>query len=347
MVKKNILLMLFAGLLPVMMLAQPVMTGTVFSTRNTPVHDPVLIKEKDTYYVFCTGWGITVFSSKDLQHWRKEKPVFALPPAWAMAAVPGFKGHIWAPDISYHNGKYYLYYAVSAFGKNTSCIGVAVNTTLDSTDPACKWEDKGLVIQSVPGRDMWNAIDPNLVVDASGVAWLAFGSFWDGIKLVKLKADLLTVAEPQEWHTIASRPRSFAIPDTAAGDGAVEAPFIFRKGKYYYLFVSRDYCCRAEKSDYKVVVGRSEKIQGPYLDKNNRPLWQNGGSPVVEGDGVQWYGAGHNAVYTADGTDYFIYHGYDAKDKGRSKLLLRVLQWSEDGWPVVQEKKTGTAAAAQ
>lgn len=325
----------FICMLPLLVRAQAVAEGTVLLTRNTPVHDPVLIKEKDTYYLFCTGFGITVFSSKDLQHWRKEKPVFSQPPQWAVQAVPGFKGHIWAPDISYHNGQYYLYYAVSAFGKNTSCIGVAVNTTLDASDPAYHWHDKGKLIQSVPGRDMWNAIDPNLVVDSSQTPWLAFGSFWEGIKLVKLQKDLLAVAEPEEWYTIARRPRDFSIPDTAAGNDAIEAPFLFKKGKYYYLFVSWDYCCRAEKSNYKVVVGRSEKIQGPYLDKQNVPMQQNGGSLVVQGDGKWWYGAGHNAVYTADGKDYFIYHGYDAQDKGRSKLLLEELHWDADGWPVV------------
>ena len=60
-------------------------------------------------------------------------------------------------------GLYYLYYSVSAFGKNTSCIGVATNKTLHPSSPDYKWTDHGKVIQSVPGRDMWNAIDPNLV----------------------------------------------------------------------------------------------------------------------------------------------------------------------------------------
>jgi arabinan endo-1,5-alpha-L-arabinosidase len=163
---------------------------------------------------------------------------------------------------------------------------------------------------------------------------LTFGSFWDGIKLVQLNNDLTSVAEPQQWYAIARRPRDFNIPDSMAGNAAIEAPFIFKKGPYYYLFVSWDYCCRAEKSDYKVVMGRSEKVIGPYLDKNGVPMNQNGGSLIVEGDGKEWFGAGHNAVYTFGGTDYIIYHGYDAKDKGRSKLIIQQLKW-EDGWPVI------------
>lgn len=314
--------------------AQPAPVGTVTETLKTSVHDPVMIKQGDTYYLFCTGFGISVFSSKDMKNWKKEKAVFDKAPEWAVKAIPGFRGHIWAPDIFFHNGKYYLYYAVSAFGKNTSCIGVAVNKTLDASSPEFKWEDKGKVIQSVPGRDMWNAIDPNLVVDEKNTAWMAFGSFWEGMKLVKLNDDLLSVAEPQEWYTISKRPRDFSIPDSAAGNAAIEAPFIFKKGKYYYQFVSWDYCCRAEKSDYKIVVGRSEKVTGPYLDKNGTRMELNGGSLVMQGD-KEWHGVGHNSTYTFDGKDYLIFHGYDAKDKGRSKLRIEELSWDADGWPVV------------
>jgi len=143
-----------------------------------PVHDPVIIRQDSNYYIFCTGQGITVFSSEDRKHWKQEKPVFNKPPQWAVDAIPGFKGHIWAPDISYHNHQYYLYYAVSAFGKNTSCIGLATNKTLDPSSKDFKWMDHGKVIQSVPGRDMWNAIDPNLIMDENKTPWLVFGSLW-------------------------------------------------------------------------------------------------------------------------------------------------------------------------
>src|SRR5688572_7181705 len=162
----------------------------ILSGQSIRVHDPVMFRQADTYYLFCTGAGISVFSSKDMMNWKNEKPDFDVPPAWAVEAIPGFKGHIWAPDISFSNGLYYLYYSVSAFGKNTSCIGVATNPTLDPNDKNYKWTDHGKVIQSVPGRDLWNAIDPNLAYDGNQQPWLVFGSFWSGMKLVKMNADL-------------------------------------------------------------------------------------------------------------------------------------------------------------
>ncbi len=303
--------------------------------QNIPVHDPVMIKQDSVYYVFCTGQGITMWSSVNRKDWRREAPVFSKPPEWAVAAVPGFKGHIWAPDISYYNGKYYLYYAVSAFGKNTSCIGLAVNKTLHTSSPDYKWEDLGKVIQSVPGRDMWNAIDPNLALDDNGSPWLAFGSFWNGIKLVKLNENRRSLAQPETWYTIAGRPRDFAFSDTLAGDAAIEAPFIFKKETWFYLFVSFDYCCRGEKSTYKMVVGRSERIEGPYLDKEGTLMTRGGGSIVLEGD-KNWNGVGHNAVVTFDGDDYLVFHGYDARDKGKSKLRMEKLVWAA-GWPVIPQ----------
>ena len=316
------------------------LSGNLFAQKKAiindtliPVHDPVIIRQDSAYYIFCTGQGITAFSSQDMKHWKQLKPVFDKAPQWAVDAISSFKGHIWAPDISYHNGQYYLYYAVSAFGKNTSCIGLATNKTLDPSSPNFKWIDHGKVIQSVPGRDMWNAIDPNLIMDENNIPWLAFGSFWNGMKLVKLDSTLTAVAEPQEWYTVAARKRDYILPDSVAGDAAIEAPFIYRHGKYFYLFVSFDYCCRGEKSTYKMMVGRSEKVTGPYADKDGVPMNLGGGSTVLEGD-KNWHGVGHNAVAGFNSTDYLIFHGYDATDNGRSKLRIEKIAWVND-WPVV------------
>ncbi len=318
------------------MLSVLLMTGTSgFSqySEDIRVHDPVLIKQDDTYYLFCTGRGISVFSSKDMKTWKQENPVFEQAPEWTFKTVNGFKGHIWAPDISYANGQYYIYYSVSAFGKNTSAIGLATNKTLHPDDPEFKWVDQGMIVQSVPGRDLWNAIDPNVIADDNGSPWMVFGSFWEGMKLVKLTPNRTAIATPEEWYTVAKRKRSHFLPDSVAGDAPIEAPFIFRKNGYYYLFVSWDYCCRGKESTYKVVVGRSENVTGPYLDKEGKPMIEGGGSLVIEGND-NYAGVGHNSTYTFDGKDYLIFHAYDVKDEGHSKLKIREIKW-ENNWPVV------------
>lgn len=299
------------------------------------VHDPVMIQENEVSYIFATGNGIHRMKSTDMVTWEQMKPVFDEAPAWAVEAIPGFKGHIWAPDISLHNGVYYLYYSVSQFAKNTSCIGVATNTTLDPDDSDYKWVDHGKVIQSVPERDMWNAIDPNLIIDDEGTPWLCFGSFWDGIRMVKLSPDLLSIAQPEEWHAIARRERTFDLAVTDPGDGAIEAPFIFKKGDYYYLFVSFDLCCRGPKSNYKLVVGRSNNVTGPYIDKTGKKMVQGGGTILLEGN-EDWFGLGHNSVYNINGKDVMLYHAYDAHNNGRPILQIRNIEWDNEGWPVVK-----------
>lgn len=326
------LILLFLGL---QSLAQEYLT-------DISVHDPVMIKQQDTYYLFSTGWGINVWSSTNKTTWKKEPAVFDKAPEWAVAAIPTFKGHIWAPDIFFYQDQYYLYYSLSAFGKNTSAIGVATNKTLIPTSPDFKWVDHGKLIQSIPGQTNWNAIDPNVIVDKKGTPWMVFGSFWDGIKLVKLTKDLLhTTGDLTKLPTIASRKTQPGIPNPPAVEGnpadaggnAIEAPFLFKKGQYYYLFASTDYCCKGEKSTYKMIVGRAKSIAGPYLDQAGKNMAQGGGTLLLQGD-ANCYGVGHNAVVTFEGTDYLIFHGYDAKNKGISKLRIEKLKWN-NGWPIV------------
>jgi len=308
---------------------------SVSLAQEIVVHDPVVIKQKDTYYLFCTGKGISVFSSKDLKKLNPEPQVFTEKPVWADGVAADFKNHIWAPDISFHNNTYYLYYSVSAFAKNTSAIGVATNTTLDPKDKNYKWVDEGIVIQSQPNRDMWNAIDPNLIFDENNTPWLSFGSFWEGLKLVKLNPDLKSIAQPQEWHTISKRKRTFELADSDSGNGALEAPFIFKKNGYYYQFISWDLCCRGEKSTYKVVIGRSNNVRGPYLDRDRKPLNEGGGSLVVQGD-ENYFGAGHNSAYTFNGKDYMFLSRLRKENKRNTKISSKEIKWDADLWPVLK-----------
>lgn len=319
------------------------------TTTNPDVHDPVMAKGEDgQYHIFATGMGISTLSSPDMKTWRIEPSVLNPIPQWAADTVRGYHGHTWAPDISYHNGQWLLYYSCSTFGKNGSAIGLATNKTLDASSPSFKWEDQGCVITSHQRKDHYNAIDPNLIIDKKGTSWLAFGSFWDGIQLVKLKKDFKTLASKPV--TISRRTgrkitlaelndvENYTIEggDTIeAGSNAVEAPFIIRHGKYYYLFVSFDYCCRGERSTYRTVVGRSKKVTGPYLDSKGQPMTKGGGDNII-GPNADFFGAGHCSAYCFDGQWFFICHAYTKAENGRAKLFMRKMAFSKDGWPVLE-----------
>lgn len=301
-------------------------------------HDPSLIRLGKTYYVFSTGspdgrineGNIQIRASADLVNWRLLGTVFEHTPAWIADTLGTKPRSLWAPDVSFFGGRYHLYYAASSFGTNNSLIALATNRTLDPTRPDYKWVDEGLVIRSTKTDD-WNAIDPQLSFDAHGVPWLAFGSFWSGIKLRRAEARTGKLSETDPvLYSIAARPG-------ANGGGPIEAPSLFRRGSYYYLFVSFDFCCRGVKSTYKIAAGRAQTITGPYLDRQGKRMDQGGGTVIVEGDGRSMVAAGGQAVYR-DGEIFRIaYHYYDALDGGKSKLRLGELKWTNDGWFTVSQ----------
>ncbi len=162
-----------------------------------------------------------------------------------------------------------------------------------------------------------------------GQPWLSFGSFWGGIKLRKLDpATGLLDAKDQTLYALASRPR------TAGAPGAVEAPFIIRRGGYYYLFVSFDFCCRGSDSTYNVRVGRARRVTGPYTDRNGTDM-RDGGGTLVVASGTRWRGPGHCALLQDKDGSKLVYHAYDAERQGTPTLRISPLVWDAAGWPAL------------
>lgn len=243
------------------------------------VTDPSIIKQGNTYYLFSTGPGIPIRTSTNLFNWQLVGQVLPNVPGWAKQMVPGASG-IWAPDVVYFAGQYYLYYAVSTFGSDRSVIGLATNATLDPNASNYDWVDHGEVIASVPGRTNWNAIDPDPIVVNDSQLWLAFGSQWSGIKLTQIdpqsgkplnQSSAPTASKKPKLYSLAARPASLPI----------EAPFILYRDGYYYLFASFNDCCMGAGSTYEIVVGRSHSITGPYRDESGKLMMEGGGTPVL------------------------------------------------------------------
>ena len=307
--------------------------GTKFEPRplegQTFIHDPsTILKDGTNYFIFGTGPGIRTKSSPDLIHWENGDPVFRAPPAWAAKFLPPFRSSIWAPDVIRLNGKFYLYYSVSTFGKQTSAIGLATSPTLDQSATNYFWTDGGAVIQSSPST-AFNTIDPGAFLDADDKLWLAFGSYWKGIFLTEL--------DPQTGQRINTN----LPPQQLAWNHSIEAACLTRHGNFYYLFVNWGQCCQGTNSTYEVRVGRAEKITGPYRDRDGNDLATGGGSPFLQSSG-SFIGPGHIGIVADGGTNggtRFSYHYYDADSRGRSRLALGQIDWS-DGWPVAVNDST-------
>ena len=181
-----------------------------YTTEKPMVHDPVMAKDGDTYYIYATGMGIQQMTSKDRKTWTVlPQPVMTVIPGWTTDSVPGFGNHVWAPDVIHWNGQWWMAYSCSTFGKNGSAIGLLSSRSLRGGI----WKDQGCIVTSHERKrgadgqmtgDNWNAIDPNFVIDDQDQPWLTWGSFWDGIQLARLDSTM-HIAKGEKPRTIARR----------------------------------------------------------------------------------------------------------------------------------------------
>ncbi|OFP38039.1 aldose epimerase [Prevotella sp. HMSC069G02] len=316
-------------------LAKTILTATLFVpqflqfslaqtvTNRQPVidmsaPDPTVIRAEDgTFYLYATEdmRNVPIFHSANLVDWKLVGTAFTdnSRPKW----LP--KGGIWAPDIQRVGGKYHLYYAKSVWGGEWDAgIGVAV-----SNNPAGPFVDRGCMFTSKQ-IGIQNCIDPFYIEDG-GKKYLFFGSF-HGIYGVELTADGLHVKQG-------------AKPREVAGT-FMEATYIRRRGGYYYLFGSTGTCCEGARSTYRITIGRSKSLFGPYVDKTGLRLLDNHYNILLDKDDSV-LGPGHNAGLITDdaGNDYMLYHGFKASDPdaGRVVWLSRIV-WA-DGWPSMMMEK--------
>jgi arabinan endo-1,5-alpha-L-arabinosidase len=300
---------------------QPKLTG------DTRVHDPSVIEVDGRYAAFGTGeqgltrGAIKVKTSPDGVAWTDSGAIGKGVPKWAKDALGYQPTNVWAPSISRRGDTFSLYYALSSFGLNTSAIGLMTNRAFDVAKPGDGWQDQGLVVVST-AKDDWNAIDPFRVDFADGRAFLSFGSFWSGIKLQELDPETGKLRADAPMIALAGRP----------GGGAVEASSILEHEGKFYLFVSFDQCCKGVASTYNIRIGRADKIEGPYLDKDGKDMRDGGGSLVLASSGRFIGPGGQEPVKTPKG-DMLAYHYYDGDEAGVSKLQLSPIAWTSDGWP--------------
>ena len=96
-----------------------------YATDTIGVHDPVMAYERGTYYLLATGNGLQWATSTDRKTWVVQPtPFIENIPQWTVDSVPGFRSHVWAPDVIQWHNRWWLAYSCSTFGKNTSAIGL-------------------------------------------------------------------------------------------------------------------------------------------------------------------------------------------------------------------------------
>jgi arabinan endo-1,5-alpha-L-arabinosidase len=301
---------------------QPVLTG------DLRIHDPSVIVVDGAWVAFGTGGpglsrgAIRIKTSTDGLAWQDAGSIGRGIPDWVMPTL-GYKSNdLWAPSVSMHGGIVYLYYSASSFGVNTSAIALTTNDHFDPRKPAEGWVDHGPVLKTITTDD-YNAIDAFRIDTADGRAFLSFGSFWSGIKMREL--------DPVSGMLKADNPQLYDI--AARGRGAIEASSVLHHGDFYYLFVSYDRCCAGIASTYRIMVGRSASVFGPYESKDGKPMLASGATEVEKSSG-RFIGPGGQEAFTGpDGAPWLAYHYYDGTDAGVSKLQVAPIRWDADGWP--------------
>lgn len=293
---------------------------------STFAHDPTMIKADGVYYRFWTGNHIQRATSNNLTNWSNASTVYGGSyPSWVNPWLAGVSGQTfnfpWAPDVSYFGGQYHIYSTFSAkFGDNISCISHLTTSDLASNN----FTDHGPVI-CTEGNENYNAIDADVGITQDGTPWLSFGSFWGGIYSFELNQD-------------GSRKDENSDLTHLAWASQIEAPVLFYRCGYYYLFVTFGLCCPGEgrtvdQLTYRVAMGRSTSITGPFIDKNGANLTEGGGTLLVQGDGINWAAAGHSDVLFDDDKIYHLYHAYRKSDGG-AQLRIVELPFDDEGWPV-------------
>lgn len=292
------------------------------------VADPTVIRTDEGFYLYATqtnSYWIPIYFSKDLVNWEFKRSAFRKATRPTEDVLPG-GGAFWAPEIRYINGKYVLYFSWAKWGDGS----ISYTAVATSDSPVGDFLNaKPLLITDDFGS---NCID-QFYYEEDGKKYMFVGSF-NGIYVTELTDDGLSVKRGADGKPVLKKQvcgRTF------------EGTNIYKKGKYYYLFASINNCCpnNGMDSKYKVVVGRSENLLGPYVDRKGKDMLDNSWELVLEGDGETFFGPGHNSIIIPDdaGTDWMIYHSYVKENGtvgGRLGMLDRIV-WSADGWPTIKK----------
>ena len=297
------------------------------TTYSNPVYsgsmpDPTIIKGRDGYfYLYATEdtRHTPICRSKDLVSWT------FVGTAFTEETRPTFEpsGGLWAPDINYINDQYVLYYSMSVWGGGNTCgIGVATGAR-----PEGPFRDNGKLFRSNE-IDVHNSIDP-FYIEEDGKKYLFWGSFF-GLYGIELANDGLSIKYGAEKQRVAGT--------------AFEAIYIHKKDGYYYMFASIGSCCEGVNSTYKLVVGRSEALFGPYVNKEGKNMLDNG-YEIVIGSNEKFVGNGHCSEIVQDdaGNDWILYHGIEVENPSGRVLFLDQVKWV-DGWPVISDGSPSLSA---
>ncbi len=310
------------------------------TTYNSDIADPSIVRDPDSgkFYIFATN--MIVLSSTDACNWTKENyNALTSYPSWGKEIYPDTKLDIWAPDVIRIGNQWIYYYSLSAWGK---CAGIGYATSNTLAGP---YTDQGKLF-SVDDIGIENCIDPQVFIDDDGTIYMTVGSF-QGNYLVKLTEDGMGLEDGVSYQ---NKHKILIAGKASRWDGSqYEGGYIIKHDGDYYYFASSGTCNEGFDSTYKVMVGRSNTIDGVYRGADGMPMKMSANGTTY-GNLVLWAGTnqdrntagpGHNSILRDDAGDYWIYyHSYCRYDSFSTKhLMMDKLLWDKDGFPYIENHK--------
>ena len=305
-------------------------SGTYYSTE---IADPCVVRdEKGEFWSFSTCRR--VLHSVDGCEWEKWSDSIIKKPSWGDAhfSAAGKAGaELWAPDVVKIGDKWIYYYSISDFGY---AAGIGYATADEVGGP---YTDHGRLFWSEETGEkesvgVISSIDQQVIFGDDGHIYMVLGSF-SKIWMIQLTDDGMGLYNGWEYQ----RQNKVLI-----ASNRFEGSWIFKRGEYWYYMGSAGTCCSGKDSTYRVRVGKSKSLFGPYIDSDgNRmdALNEENGDLVVwaKKSNQNTIAPGHHSVVKDDAGDFWWYgHCFYEYDAFRTRhLAMDKLLWDENDMPYI------------
>lgn len=298
--------------------------------QNMP--DPFCFYHDGTYYVIATGGvnragqyagrAVPMAKSKDLQHWESVGRVL-------VPAPEERGGNIWAPELAYNNGTFYLYYHCDGNGKGFH-IRVATSQT-----PEGPYIDHNAPLTDVTKTNF--AIDSDQFRDSDGQWYIYYATDFLDISDKTFRGTALVVDKMTSMTQLAGHPtvvmrahwpwqiyeRNRAMAGKVADWYTLEGPIVRKhEGKYYCFYSGGNYQNDSYGVDYLV----ADSPLGPW-----REVGKENGPQIMRSVPGKVIGPGHNSVVTSpDGRDFIVYHAWN-KAMTQRQMWVDPIVWTPEG----------------
>ncbi len=276
--------------------------------------DPSIVRVGEDYYMVNSSFtwfpALPVSHSRDLIHWEPIGHVFTEENAAMLAGLESGHGY-WAPDISYHKGRFYV---TVTLRRNDDHPRPRAQVVTSAARPEGPYDPPAVIEE--------NGIDPSLFVDDDGKRYMVLNR---GARLLPLSDDARTAVGPARllWYGDTKR--------------TSEGPHLFKKDGWYYLILAEG----GTGLSHQISVGRSRTLDGPYTACPYDPVLHqfDPGAPIQK--------SGHgDLVQTQNGDWYAVYlcaRPVDGFSPLGRETALDPVQWTADGWPIVNGLKGPSA----